>query len=105
MFSNNTVKGFLKLGEKVVYREDSLGAVAQAYIGEGKTEGLSVVNVEFLQHEDQLEYCLRDAQLCYKMLQKNNFELSQIFYEIGVEINMTFFQTSKRWLSYLMVGK
>jgi DNA polymerase elongation subunit (family B) len=49
-----------------------------------------------LQHEDQLEYCLRDAQLCYKILQKNNFELSQIFYEIGVEINMTnmtFFQT------------
>jgi DNA polymerase elongation subunit (family B) len=93
MFSNNTVKGFLKLGEKVVYREDSLEPVAQAYIGEGKTQGVSGVNVEFLPHEDQLEYCLRDAQLCYKILQKNNFELSQIFYEIGVEINMTFFQT------------
>ena len=93
MFSNNTVKGFLKLGERVVYREDSLDAVAQAYIGEGKTEGVSGVNIEFLQHEDQLEYCLRDAQLCYKILQKNNFEISQIFYEIGVEINMTFFQT------------
>src|SRR5947209_13429945 len=40
-----------------------------------------------------MKYCLQDAQLCYKMLQKNDFELSQIIYEISSEIKMTFFET------------
>ena len=36
IFSNKTVKGFLKAADKVVYREENLDAVALEYIGKGK---------------------------------------------------------------------
>lgn len=93
VFNNNTVKGFLKAADKIVYREESLDAVAQAYIGQGKPEGVSGINVEFLQPSVQLEYCLKDAQLCYSILQNKDFELLQILYEISQEIKLPFFET------------
>jgi DNA polymerase elongation subunit (family B) len=93
IFSNNTVKGFLKAADKVAYREESLDAVARAYIGQGKPEGVSGINAEFLQPNEQLVYCLQDAQLCYKILQKKDFELLQILYEISQEIKLSFFDT------------
>jgi DNA polymerase elongation subunit (family B) len=94
IFSNNTVKGFLRAADKVAYREESLDAISKAYIGEGKSEGVSGINVEFLQANQQLEYCLRDAQLCYKILQKKNFELLLIINEISQEIKLPFFKTA-----------
>jgi hypothetical protein len=59
IFSNNTVKGFLKAADKVAYREESLDAVARAYIGQGKPEGVSGINAEFLQPNEQLVYFCR----------------------------------------------
>jgi DNA polymerase elongation subunit (family B) len=93
IFSNNTVKGFLKAADKVAYREESLDAVSRAYIGQGKPEGVSGVNAEFLQANEQLEYCLQDALLCYQLLQKKDFELLQILYEISREIKLSLFDT------------
>ena len=93
IFSNNTVKGFLNAADKVTYREESLDAVAHAYIGQGKPEGVSGINAEFLQPNEQLEYCLKDAQLCYRILKKKDFELLQILYEISQEIKLPFFDT------------
>jgi DNA polymerase elongation subunit (family B) len=93
IFSNNTVKGFLKAADKVVYREESLDAIARTYVGQGKSEDISGINAEFLQPGEQLEYCLTDAQLCYKILQKKDFELLQIMHEISQEIKLPFFET------------
>jgi DNA polymerase elongation subunit (family B) len=92
IFSNRTVKGFLKQTD-VSYRDESLDVVALEYIGKGKTEGISGINVESLPIDKQLEYCLRDTNLCYELLQKNNFELLQILYEISEEIKLPFFDT------------
>jgi len=93
IFSNNTVKGFLKAADKVVYREESLDAIARAYIGKGKPEDISGVNPEFLTVSEQLEYCVTDALLCYKILQKKDFELLMILHEISQEIKLPFFET------------
>ena len=41
IFSNTAVKGFLNAADGVNYREDSLNAVAIAYLGDGKLDGLS----------------------------------------------------------------
>ena len=48
IFSNNTVKTFLKNAGEATYREENLNSVAQAYIGEGKIENVSGANVELL---------------------------------------------------------
>jgi DNA polymerase elongation subunit (family B) len=93
IFSNNIVKGFLKAADRVVYREESLDAVAQAYIGQGKPGGVSGSNAEFLQPNEQLEYCLQDALLCYQLVQKKDFELLQILCEISCKIKQSLFDT------------
>jgi DNA polymerase elongation subunit (family B) len=92
IFSNNVIKGFLKATDAVVYR-GGLDEVAQVYIGKGKTEDVSGTNVESLSPDKQLNYCLRDARLCYELLQKNDFELLHILYEISQEVKLSFFDT------------
>jgi DNA polymerase elongation subunit (family B) len=93
IFKNKTVKGFLKAAYKVDYREEGLNAVAKAYVGRGKPEGVSGSNAETLTPDEQLEYCYQDARLCYEILQKNDFELLSILFEIGNEVGLPFFDT------------
>ena len=106
IFSNNVIKGFLKATYAVTYR-GGLDEVAEAYIDKGKLEGISGLNAESLPRDKQLDYCLKDAQLCYELLQKNNFELLHIMYEISQEIKLPFFETcntqfpTKWWKSKL----
>jgi hypothetical protein len=70
-----TVRSLSAVG--VTYREENLNAVATAYIGgKGKTEGISGTNVENQTPDRQLEYCLQDAQLCMKLVQKNDYEFN-----------------------------
>ena len=92
IFSNNVIKGFLKAAYAVTYR-GGLDEVARAYIDKGKTEGVTGANAESLPQDKQLDYCLRDAQLSYELLQKNNFELLGILYEISEEVRLPFFDT------------
>jgi DNA polymerase, archaea type len=104
--NNNVIKGFLKATYATVYR-GSLDEVAQAYIRKGKIEDVSGVNVESSPVNTQLDYCLRDAQLCYEILQRNDFELLHILYEISQEVKLFFFDTcntqypTKWWRSKL----
>jgi hypothetical protein len=91
IFSNRTVKGFLNGADDANYREDSLNAVATAYLGEGKSDGLSGVDAESLSADKQLEYCLQDAELVMRLLKENNFELLQILYNLSQEIGLDFF--------------
>jgi hypothetical protein len=103
IYHNEAVDGFLKAAYKMTYRGESLDDVAQAFLGKGKTEGVTGINVESLTHEERLAYCVRDAQLCYELLQQKDFELLQILYEISQEIKLDFFETcnvqwpTKRW--------
>jgi DNA polymerase elongation subunit (family B) len=97
IFFNNAVKSFLKLAYEVDYRENGLDNVAKEYLGpnKGKPEGISGANVESLNltPDERLDYCLQDARLCYELIQKNDFELLQIMYEISQETNLPFFDT------------
>jgi hypothetical protein len=75
----------------VTYRENNLDAVASSYLGDGerKMEGLSGTNVENQTPDPrQLEYCLQDAQLCMKLVQKNDYDLLRILYYIGNGIGL-----------------
>jgi hypothetical protein len=107
IYQNETVDGLLKLAYNVSYRGESLDAVTKAFLGKGKPEGVSGINVEFLTPEQQLSYCLQDAQLCYELLQQRDFELLHILYEISQEIKLPFFETcnaqwpTKWWSSKL----
>ena len=94
IFNNNVIKGFLKVAYGIVYRNGKLDTVARAYINREKTEGITGANAEFEPDpEKQLDYCLNDARLPYEMLQKNNFELLHIMYEISQEIGLILFDT------------
>ena len=93
IFRNETVDGFLKAAYKITYRGKGLDDVARAFLGKGKPEGITGANVESLPADEQLDYCFRDTQLCYELLQKNNFELLGILYEISQEIKLSFFDT------------
>jgi len=72
-----------------------LDEVVAAYLqnGERKLDGLSGLDIESESADKQLEYCLQDAQLCMKLLQKRNYELLQILYNISKEVNLSFFDT------------
>jgi DNA polymerase family B len=107
IYHNETVNNFLEAAYKIKCRGRSLDAVAQAFLGKGKSEGISGVNAAEKSCEEQLSYCLQDAQLCYELLQQNNFGLLQILYEISEEIKLPFFETcnalwpTKWWSSKL----
>jgi hypothetical protein len=75
------------------YRTNKLDDVAFAYLGERKLEGVTGKNVGEQSPEMQMEYCLRDAQLCLKLLQKNNYELLCILYMFSLESGLDFFKT------------
>jgi DNA polymerase elongation subunit (family B) len=53
-----------------------------------KTEGVSGANIENQTPDRQLEYCLQDAQLCMKLVRKNDYELLRILHYIGKEIGL-----------------
>jgi DNA polymerase family B len=74
------------------YRTNKLDDVAFAYLGERKLEGVTGKNVGEQEPEMQVEYCLRDAQLCLKLLQKNNYELLCILYMFSLESGLDFFK-------------
>jgi DNA polymerase elongation subunit (family B) len=95
VFSNRVVEGFLDATYDADYRGYGLDEVVTAYLqnGEGKLDGLSGHNIESEPAEKQIEYCLQDAQLCMKLIQKNDYELLQILYNISKEVNLSFFDT------------
>jgi DNA polymerase elongation subunit (family B) len=95
IFSNRAIQGSFA-GVGITYREENLDAIARAYLddGEGKIEGLSGLNVEAQPPEKQLEYCLQDAQLCLKLIQKNDYELFRILYYIGKEVGLDLVETA-----------
>ncbi|MGA9154729.1 MAG: hypothetical protein WBZ36_29450 [Candidatus Nitrosopolaris sp.] len=98
IYHNETVDNFLKTAYNVKYRGETLDATAKAFLGKGKLEGISGVNVEFLPPEEQLSYCFQDSLLCYELLQQKNFELLQKLYEISQEIKKPFFETcNAKW--------
>jgi hypothetical protein len=92
IFLNNVVKGFLEQTYEISWRGWDLNAVAQAYINKGKFLE-SGLDAEILPVDKQPDYCLRDVELCYELLQKNNFELLSILNEISQEIKLPFFET------------
>jgi hypothetical protein len=95
IFSNRVVQGFLQATYDTDYRGYGLDEVVAAYLqnGEGKLDGLSGYNIESEPADKQLEYCFQDAQLCMKLIQKNDYELLQILYNISKEVNLSFFDT------------
>ncbi|MGB6531862.1 MAG: DNA polymerase domain-containing protein [Candidatus Nitrosopolaris sp.] len=95
IFSNRAIQGSLS-GVGVTYRENNLDAVATAYLGdrERKTEGVSGTNVENQTPDRQLEYCLQDARLCMKLVQKNDYDLLRILNYIGKEIGLDVVETA-----------
>jgi DNA polymerase elongation subunit (family B) len=93
IYHNETVDGFLKAAYKISYRGESLDVVTKAFLGKGKPEGVSGINVESLPPSEQLSYCFQDTQLCYELLQQKGFELLHILYEISQEIKLPFFDT------------
>jgi DNA polymerase family B len=95
IFTNNAVKGFLKAAAAVDvdFRGEGLDDVSRSYIGKGKLEGISGINAETLTSDEQLEYCLQDTRLCYELLQKNDFEILYIMYQISQEVRLSFFET------------
>ena len=62
---------------------------------EGKLENIKGTEAEFLEPEKQIEYCLQDAVLCLKLVEKDNFRLLRIFHNISQEISsyQDFFDT------------
>jgi DNA polymerase I len=95
VFSCNSTKAFLAAAENVVYRTETLHDVATAYLKEGKLENIKGTEAEYLEPEKQLAYCLQDAALCLKLVEKDNFRLLQIFHNISKEISpyQDFFDT------------
>ena len=95
IFSCNSTKAFLAAAENIVYRTDTLHDVATAYLKEGKLENIKGTEAEFLEPEKQIEYCLQDAVLCLKLVEKDNFRLLRIFHNISQEISsyQDFFDT------------
>jgi hypothetical protein len=95
IFSNRVVQGFLQAAYDTDYRGYGLDEVSAVYLqnGEGKLDGLSGKNIELEPVDKQIEYCLQDAQLCMKLIQRNDYELLQILYNISKEVNLTFFDT------------
>ena len=95
IFSNRVVQGFLQATYDTDYRGYGLDEIVAAYLqnGEGKLDGLSGFNIESQPVDKQSEYCLQDAQLCMKLIQKNDYELLQILYNISKEVNQSFFDT------------
>jgi len=96
IFGNSNVRNFLNRSGEAKYPDTykvSLEDVCQAYIQEGKTTGITGRNVEYKPPNEQLNYCLQDVVLTYKLVQKNNFELLGIINEIAVDIHETFFKT------------
>jgi hypothetical protein len=87
IFSNRVVQGFLQATYDTDYRGYGLDEVSAAYLqnGEGKLDGLSGNNIELEPADKQIEYCLQDAQLCMKLIQKNDYELLQIPYKISLK--------------------
>lgn len=75
------------------YRTNKLDDVAIAYLGERKIKGVTGKNVGEQSPQKQMEYCLRDAQLCLKLLQKNDYELLCILYTFSLESGLDFFKT------------
>ena len=88
-------KDFCKLPYDTDYRGYGLNEVASAYLqnGEGKLDGLSGYNIEAEPADKQIVYCLQDAQLCMKLIQRKDYELLQILYNISKEVNLNFFDT------------
>nr|MDQ6863192.1 hypothetical protein [Thermoproteota archaeon] len=95
IFSNRAIQGSLS-GIGISYREESLNAVAIACLGgsEGKIQGLFGFNIETEPPTKQLEYCLQDAQLCMKLVQKNDYDLMRILYYIGNEVGLDLVETA-----------
>jgi DNA replicative helicase MCM subunit Mcm2 (Cdc46/Mcm family) len=95
VFSCNSTKAFLAAAENIAYRTETLHDVATAYLKEGKRENIKGTEAEFLEPDKQLAYCLQDAVLCLKLVEKDNFRLLQIFHNISKEISpyQDFFDT------------
>jgi DNA polymerase elongation subunit (family B) len=95
IFSCNSTKAFLAAAENIVYRTETLHDVATAYLKEGKLENIRGTEAEYLEPDKQVAYCLQDAALCLKLVQKDNFRLLQIFHNISNEISpyQDFFDT------------
>jgi hypothetical protein len=94
IFSCNSTKAFLAAAESISYRT-ALHDVATAYLKEGKLGNIKGTEAEFLEPEKQMAYCLQDAFLCLKLVEKDNFRLLQIFHNISKEISQhqDFFDT------------
>jgi DNA polymerase elongation subunit (family B) len=93
IFSCNSTKAFLTSAENVTYRGDTLHHVATAYLKEGKLKNLKGSDAEFLSPEEQAEYCLQDARLSLKLVEKDDYRLLKIFYNISKEIGQNFYST------------
>ncbi len=109
IFSSSNVKNFLEAAEGIEYKEEKLNIVAKAYLDEGKLDDLNGSRAEFLDSpEKQMDYCLQDAKLSLKLIQKNDYRLCRILFVISKEINLDFDETCNTaiwptswWFNYL----
>jgi hypothetical protein len=92
IFTSEHTKGMLSAASGIRLRGDSLNAISKIYLGEGKLEDLMGPEVESLSPEIQRLYCLQDAILPLKLIQKENFNLLKIFYSLAEESDVDFYQ-------------
>jgi hypothetical protein len=90
IFTSEHTKGMLSAASGIRLRGDSLNAISKIYLGEGKLEDLMGPEVESLSPEIQRLYCLQDAILPLKLIQKENFNLLKIFYSLAEESDVDF---------------
>ena len=88
LFTSEHTKGILSAASKIRLRGDSLDAISTMYLGEGKLQDLSGPEVEPLEPEVQKLYCLQDAILPLKLIQKENFKLLNIFSNLAQECGL-----------------
>ena len=88
LFTSEHTKGILSAASKIRLRGDSLDAISTMYLGEGKLEDLSGPEVEPLEPDVQKLYCLQDAILPLKLIQKENFKLLNIFSNLAQECDL-----------------
>lgn len=88
LFTSEHTKGILSAASKIRLRGDSLDAISIMYLGEGKLQDLSGPEVEPLESDVQKLYCLQDAILPMKLIQKENYKLLNIFSSLANECDL-----------------
>jgi DNA polymerase elongation subunit (family B) len=96
VFTSEHTKGILSAASKIKLRGDSLNAMATLYLGETKLEDLTGPEVEILPPEIQKQYCLQDAILPLKLVQKDDFKLLKIFNSMAGDSGLDFYYATNR---------